>query len=141
MSLGGPSALGTLLISRLDAALGVTLSQQTNLAAGARPDAVSQTTPSERVNPIDGAAQRHPQKNIDRLLAQTRPPDKSPSSLQRKTRHPGALPAAGQLDGRTTRASARQPLPSATATASAPTSLGTAAQIILALLGLAAGAC
>lgn len=136
MSLSGPSALGTLLISRLDAALGVTLSQQTNLAAGARPEAVSQAVQPERVYPIDDAAQRHPQEHINRLRTQMRHPHHHDSTSQRQNRHPGTIPIdAVQRDLRTGPTSAGPTVTSVTATASAPTSLGAAAQIILALLG------
>lgn len=57
MTAGGPSSLGTLLIQRLDSLLGLTQSQQLNLSAGARPDAV---TPTEKSHP--GQPLRNPGK-------------------------------------------------------------------------------
>ncbi|MGK0570443.1 hypothetical protein QJT90_24525, partial [Bordetella bronchiseptica] len=38
----GPPALGSILVQRLDAVLGTTMSAQSNLVSGARPDAVAQ---------------------------------------------------------------------------------------------------
>lgn len=37
----GPPALGSILVQRLDAVLGTTMSAQSNLVSGARPDALS----------------------------------------------------------------------------------------------------
>ncbi|KDB92178.1 molybdopterin-dependent oxidoreductase, partial [Bordetella bronchiseptica] len=49
----GPPALGSILVQRLDAVLGTTMSAQSNLVSGARPDAVAQ--PGEAARP--GASQ------------------------------------------------------------------------------------
>ncbi|MFT0546673.1 flagellar hook-length control protein FliK [Allopusillimonas ginsengisoli] len=135
MSQGGPSALGTLLISRLDAALGVTLAQQTNLATGARPDAISQAGRSERVIPVDESTRRHPQETIERLRVQTRGSQSADASSRGRPRRPGEVPSdPARLDTRTRLMLPGPALTSATATASAPTTLGAAAQTILALL-------
>jgi len=61
------ASLGTLLVQRLDALLGTTLSQQSNLASGARPDAVSQPAQADRSNPANNLVRRHPQENINRI--------------------------------------------------------------------------
>lgn len=58
MSLSAPSALGTLLLSPLDAALGITPSQQTHLATDARLTAISQARRSERATPVNDTAQQ-----------------------------------------------------------------------------------
>jgi len=60
------TSLGTLLVQRLDAMLGTTLSQQANLVSGARPDAVSQPARTDRGESADNKAQRHPQENVNR---------------------------------------------------------------------------
>src|SRR5690606_36053017 len=52
MSVSGPSPLGTSMVQRVEAALGVTLSQQANLATGARPDAVTQPGQPDKIDPI-----------------------------------------------------------------------------------------
>jgi len=61
--------LGTLLVQRLDAMLGATLSQQSNLAAGAHPDAVSQPARTDRSDRADNWAQRHPQDTVNRATS------------------------------------------------------------------------
>jgi len=61
------TALGTLLVQRLDAMLGTTLSQQANLVSGARPDAVRQPAQADRGEPADNKVQRHPQENVNRV--------------------------------------------------------------------------
>src|SRR3546814_4069611 len=71
MSIGGPSPLGTLLVQRLDAVLGVTLSQQANLVTGARPDAVAQAANAERAEGTSNETLRHPRDVVDRATAQT----------------------------------------------------------------------
>src|SRR5699024_11450031 len=64
MSTGGPSQLGTILIQRLDSLLGITQSEQVNLASGARSDAV---IPGEKSDP--GRPLKHPDT---RTTAQTK---------------------------------------------------------------------
>src|SRR3546814_18705261 len=71
MSIGGPSPLGTLLVQRLDAVLGVTLSQQATLVTGARPDAVAQAANAERAEGARNETLRHPRDVVDRATAQT----------------------------------------------------------------------
>jgi len=70
MSAAGVS-LGTLLIQRLDAMLGTTLAQQSNLASGARTDAVSQPAQADRNKPADHKAQRHPQGHREPFTRRT----------------------------------------------------------------------
>lgn len=121
MSVGGPSALGTLLVQRLDAALGITLSQQANLVSGARPDAVSQADDPSWLSAAQNETLRHPQETVDQVTARTGQQDSVVKSRL----------DAGQLDAAL--------LDSAAATAStpsAPTTLGFAAKTILALLSL-----
>jgi len=63
------ASLGTLLVQRLDTLLGTTLSQQSNLVLGARPDAVSQPAQTYRSGPADNKVRRTPQENIHRAAA------------------------------------------------------------------------
>lgn len=121
MSIGGSSALGTLLVQRLDAALGTTLSQQANIVSGARPDAVSQPGQPERTDATHNQLIRDPRAAVDRVQDQTR-------HTGRHTVDRAALDAraAALLGGRAA--------VSTSATPSAPTSLGAAARSILALL-------
>ncbi|TAL91378.1 MAG: flagellar hook-length control protein FliK [Candidimonas sp.] len=121
MSVGGPSALGTLLVQRLDAALGVTLSQQTNIASGARPDAVSRADGPSGLNSAQNETLRHPQEAVDQIATRTEQQD----SVAKSPLDAGQLDAA-LLDSATTTAS----------TPSAPTTLGFSAKTILALLSL-----
>src|SRR3546814_4361447 len=70
MSIGAPSALGTLLVQRLDAVLGTTLSQQTNIISGARPDAISQPADANPAQAAQNELIRHPRETVDRNTAQ-----------------------------------------------------------------------
>jgi len=118
MSIGAPSNLGTLLIQRLDAALGTTLGQQANLASGAGPQAVPQPGNPENPSALQNPAQRNTRESVDQANAEG----------QRRA----AVGKAGremQLDNLLGRSSTFQG-----ATQSAPTTLGYAARIILALL-------
>uniref|UniRef100_UPI00333F66B0 flagellar hook-length control protein FliK n=1 Tax=Castellaniella defragrans TaxID=75697 RepID=UPI00333F66B0 len=118
MSIGAPSNLGTLLIQRLDAVLGTTLGQQANLATGARPTAVTQAGNPENPDALQNPAQRHPREAVDAAGAQGRGQTAIGKPL-----------GASALDDRMGRATTYH-----NATASAPTTLGFAARIILALL-------
>lgn len=118
MSIGAPSNLGTLLIQRLDAVLGTTLSQQTSLVSGTGPQAVPQTGSTENPDALQNPAQRHPRESVDRTGQQGG--------------HRAAVDKAQreiQLDNLLGRRTTFQG-----STQSAPTTLGYAARIILALL-------
>ncbi|RTZ47568.1 flagellar hook-length control protein FliK [Candidimonas sp. SYP-B2681] len=121
MSIGGPSALGTLLVHRLDSVLGTTLSQQANLVSGARPDAVTQPGSAERADPAQNDIHRQPRDGVDRATAQT----------EEQTRQ--AINRA-KIDARMAELLAARSAPDTSTTKSAPTSLGHAARTILALL-------
>ncbi|SHI18966.1 flagellar hook-length control protein FliK [Pollutimonas bauzanensis] len=121
MSIGGPSALGTLLVHRLDSVLGTTLSQQANLVTGARPDAVTQPGNPERPDAAQNETHRQPRDSVDRATAQT----------EQQARQ--AI-ARAKLDARTAELLAARSAPNTSTTRSAPTSLGHAARTILALL-------
>ncbi len=121
MSIGGPSALGTLLVHRLDSVLGTTLSQQANLVSGARPDAVTQPGGAERADPAQIDVHRQPRDGVDRATAQT----------EQQTRQ--AINRA-KIDARMAELLAARSAPDTGTTKSAPTSLGHAARTILALL-------
>jgi hypothetical protein len=121
MSVGGPSALGTLLVQRLDAALGTTLSQQANLVTGARPDAVTQAASPERADATRTETQRHPREVVERAASQAEQQGR------------GAI-AKARLDARSAALLLNSNLPNTATTASAPTTLGQAARTILALL-------
>ncbi len=121
MSIGGPSALGTLLVHRLDSVLGTTLSQQANLVTGARPDAVTQPGSAERPDAAQNETQRQTRDGVDRATAQT----------EQQTRQ--AIDRA-KLDARAAEILAARSAPNTSTTKSAPTSLGHAARTILALL-------
>lgn len=117
MSIGGPSTLGTLLIQRLDAVLGLHSSQQTNLASGARADAVTQARQAGRPEGAENPATRSTRQSVDQAQAQQQPI---------KGRGANASTATTQQSNQ---ASANNNAP-----ASAPTTLGRTAQLILALL-------
>ncbi len=121
MSVGGPSALGTLLVQRLDAVLGITLSQQANLVSGARPDAVSQADDPSWLSAAKNETLRHPQETVDQVTARTGQQDPAVKSRL----------DAGQLDAALLDSAA-----ATISTPSAPTTLGFAAKTILALLSL-----
>ena len=65
MSVNGPSGLGTLLVQRLDAVLGTSLSQQTNLVNGARPDAITQTPEAQRNDAAQNRVTRDTREAIE----------------------------------------------------------------------------
>jgi len=119
MSVSGPSPLGTLMVQRVEAALGVTLAQQANVATGARPDAVTQPGQPDKTDP----AQNPPPKEHE---GARRPQDQG-------GRHAG-LAALARNDPEIAKLLAARNAPMTAYTASAPTSLGQAAKTILALL-------
>ena len=121
MSIGGPSALGTLLVHRLDSVLGTTLSQQANLVTGARPDAVTQPGAAERPDAAQNETQRQTRDGVDRATAQT----------EQQTRQ---ATNRAKLDALAAEILAARSAPNTATTKSAPTSLGHAARTILALL-------
>jgi len=118
MSIGAPSNLSTLLVQRLDAALGTSLGQQASLANGAGPLAVPQ--PGDPENP--GALQNPPQRSTREAVDQAATQDQQRAAVGKATREL-------QLDNLLGRATTLH-----TVTQSAPTTLGYAARIILALL-------
>lgn len=118
MSIGAPSNLGTLLIQRLDAALGTTLGQQANIASGAGPQAVPQPGNPENPNALQNPARRDTREAVDQASAEG----------QRRAAV-GKASREMQLDNLLGRSTTFQG-----ATQSAPTTLGYAARIILALL-------
>ena len=117
MSVSGPSPLGTLMVQRVEGALGVTGSQQANIATGARPDAVTQPGQPDKTDPL---------KN---------PPPKGEEGARQlpQGRH-GGLAALARNDPELARLLAARNAPMTGYTASAPTTLGQAAKTILALL-------
>lgn len=119
MSVGGPSPLGTLMVQRVEAALGVTLAQQANVATGARPDAVTQPGQPDKVDPA---------KN---------PPPKEHEGARRPNEQgsrQAGLAALARNDPEIAKLLAARNAPMTSYTASAPTTLGQAAKTILALL-------
>ena len=118
MSIGAPSNLGTLLIQRLDAALGTTLGQQSNLASGAGPQAVPQPANPENPNTLQNQTQRHPREAVDQANQQGRQ-QAAIGKAVRDMRLDNLLGRSTTFQG---------------STQSAPTTLGYAARIILALL-------
>ncbi|MBC2768487.1 flagellar hook-length control protein FliK [Pusillimonas minor] len=121
MSVGGPSGLGTLLVQRIDAALGTTLAQQTNLASGARPDAVSQAAEAVRAEQLQNQVNRQPREAVDRAQLQNEQQVRQQIERGKLEAHKGLLGAAKEG-------------PNTGTTPSAPTTLGNAARTILALL-------
>lgn len=114
----GPAALGNVLVQRLDAVLGTTMSAaNANQISGARPDAVSQPGSPEKAGPSDGSA-RDPRQGIQTGGARG---DRQTAVVDPKTAAALALAARGLVTSSDT-------------TASAPTTLGTTARTILALL-------
>lgn len=116
MSVSGPSPLGTLMVQRVEAALGVTVSQQANIAAGARPDAVTQPGQPDKTEAL---------KN---------PPPKDQEGARHSQGRQSGLAALARNDPEIARLLAARNAPMTSYTASAPTSLGQAAKTILALL-------
>lgn len=120
MSIGGPSPLGTLLIQRLDAVLGISTGQQSNIATGARPDAISQTPGSQRPERAENQTARDQRQSVDQARAHTQ---------GRDSRNLRTQSGASSTDPtQNTRG------PNTATTSSAPTTLGRTAQLILALL-------
>ncbi|WMD22595.1 flagellar hook-length control protein FliK [Achromobacter seleniivolatilans] len=114
----GPAALGNVLVQRLDAVLGTTMSAaNANLVSGARPDAVSQPGSPEKPGASDGSA-RDPRQGIQTGGARG---DRQNTVVDAKTAAALALAARGLVTSSDT-------------TASAPTTLGTTARTILSLL-------
>lgn len=118
MSIGAPSNLGTLLIQRLDAVLGTTLGQQANLASGAGPQAVPQPSNPENPGALQNPTQRHPREAVDQASQQGRQ-QAAVGKAVRDMRLDNLLGRSTTFHG---------------STQSAPTTLGYAARIILALL-------
>ena len=118
MSIGAPSNLGTLLIQRLDAVLGTTLGQQANLASGAGPQAVPQPANPENPGALQNPTQRHPRESVDQANQQGRQ-QAAVGKAVRDMRLDNLLGRSTTFQG---------------STQSAPTTLGYAARIILALL-------
>ncbi|MBO9357805.1 flagellar hook-length control protein FliK [Bordetella petrii] len=112
----GPSALGTVLVQRLDAVLGTTMAAHANLVSGARPDAVAQPGEVARPGQTDGTG-RQPRPPVDPAGA------RGPAVADAKTAD--TLPQAAQ-----------RLVTRSDTTASAPTTLGQTARTILALLAL-----
>ena len=112
----GPSALGTVLVQRLDAVLGTTMAAHANLVSGARPDAVAQ--PGEAVRPGQAEhAGRSPRQPLD------------PAARGQRD-----AAVANSKDAEASGQPARSQVTRTDATASAPTTLGQTARTILALL-------
>ncbi|VFR48317.1 ortholog of Bordetella pertussis (BX470248) BP1407 [plant metagenome] len=117
----GSSALGTLLVQRLDAVLGTTLAQHANLINGARPDALAQAAAAARLLGPDVPGSRTEKETLERTRI-----DGTRGSGR------GAGQIAGQDDGAAVAGRMRHA--STASTPSAPTSLGMTARTILALL-------
>lgn len=114
----GPAALGNVLVQRLDAVLGTTMSAASaNQVSGARPDAVSQPGNLDKPGSADGS-NRDPRQGIQTGGARG---DRPTTVIDAKTAAALALAARGLVTSSDT-------------TASAPTTLGTTARAILALL-------
>lgn len=113
----GPAALGNVLVQRLDAVLGTTMSAaNANQVSGARPDAVSQPAGLDKPGSADGS-NRDPRQGIQTGGAR----GGQAAIVDAKTAAALALAARGLVTSSDT-------------TASAPTTLGTTARTILALL-------
>jgi hypothetical protein len=118
MSIGAPSNLGTLLVQRLDAALGTTLGQQASTINGAGPLAIPQPGDPENPNALRNPTQRDTREAVDQATTQ----GQQRAAVGKATRDM-------QLDNLLGRATTLRSV-----TQSAPTTLGYAARIILALL-------
>lgn len=112
------TSLGTLLIQRLDAALGNAISRQTGLVSTAR-DSVHQPGETARPGTIDPSTVRHARENVDRVADQLR--QGSRTGINRAVSD-SPLPQDTRTSG--------QPAPPS----STQTILGTAARTILTLL-------
>ncbi|RII83953.1 flagellar hook-length control protein FliK [Neopusillimonas maritima] len=121
MSVNGPSGLGTLLVQRLDAVLGTSLSQQTNLVNGARPDAITQTPEAQRNDAAQNRVTRDTREAIDQVQRHGERATRQAVERAKIDAHKSLLEGGGDQ-------------PNTRATASAPTTLGAAARTILALL-------
>lgn len=121
MSIGGHSPLGTLLIQRLDAALGNTVGQQSNISTGARADAVSQPQQSERNQRSDNTTTRHPQHSVEQASRHAQ------HGKQQQLRQDVSLNRQAAIESLLRHTSTA-------ATKSAPTTLGKAAQTILQII-------
>lgn len=114
----GPAALGNVLVQRLDAVLGTTMSAaNANQISGARPDAVSQPGNLDKPGSADGS-NRDPGQGIPSGGSRG---DRPATVIDAKTAAALALAARGLVTSSDT-------------TASAPTTLGATARTILALL-------
>ncbi|MFG0231640.1 flagellar hook-length control protein FliK [Achromobacter sp. 413638] len=113
----GPAALGNVLVQRLDAVLGTTMSAASaNQVSGARPDAVSQPGSLEKPGQADGSP-RDPRQGVQTGGAR----GERAAIVDAKTAAALALAARGLVTSNDT-------------TASAPTTLGRTARAILSLL-------
>lgn len=118
MSIGAPSNLGTILIQRLDAALGITLGQQANISSGAGPQAIPQPGNAENPNALQNPTQRDPRQAVNQSQAEGQRRG-TVGNASRELQLANLLGKSATFQG---------------ATQSAPTTLGFAARIILALL-------
>jgi len=112
----GSSALGTLLVQRLDAVLGTTLAQHANLMTGARSDAVSQAAQLARINTAQDATRTDVRHSVERVAQH---------ADSRATVRDAQIKASSNTDGRGA---------DGARTSSASTQLGSAARLILTLL-------
>lgn len=110
----GPPALGNVLVQRLDAVLGTTMAAHANLVTGARPDAVSRPGEAARPGQSEHATRGPRQADAQGLRSERQAPALDARSA--------ALLASRLLVTRQD------------STASAPTTLGGTARVILALL-------
>ncbi|OZI74697.1 flagellar hook-length control protein FliK [Bordetella genomosp. 12] len=119
----GPPALGNVLVQRLDAVLGTTMAAHANTLTGARADAVGQPGQTARTGQTDDAT-RDPRRQVGATPDQA---GRQAAVVDAKTAAALALAARGLVTSRDT-------------TASAPTTLGNTARIILSLLAQYPGA-
>lgn len=123
MSVGGSNNLGTLLIRRLDTALSVQASQQSQIVNAAKADAISQLADAARLSPVHNEGGRPLPETIEKAQAQVeRQARQATESGRLQQSQPGLRMARPTVDTATT--------------PSAPTRLGHAARTILALLSL-----
>src|SRR5690606_8317858 len=115
MSVSGPSPLGTLMVQRVEAALGVTGAQQANVATGARPDAVTQPGQPDKTDPTQN------------------PPPKGQEGARQADGRGGRQAGLAELtrsNPEIAKLLAARNAPMTSYTASAPTTLGQAAKTI-----------
>lgn len=123
MSIGGSNNLGTLLIRRLDTALSVQASQQSQIVNAAKADAIAQLADAARLSPVHNEGGRPLPETIEKAQAQVeRQARQTTESGRLQQSQPGLRMARPTVDTATT--------------PSAPTRLGHAARTILALLSL-----